>query len=132
MEFEQLDFVPMQESDIPVLTPIMKRAFDEDSRLYFNQPEGGPDGYDDGSFLKKWGLESGGTAFRVNHDGQAIGAMILFINHEQKEGFLGNIFVDSTMEGRGYGSAMWRFVEKTFPDIRVWNTETPAVLSCLP
>lgn len=127
MMYENLEFIPLKESDIPILTPIMKRAFDEDSRLYFNKPEGGPDGYDDGSFLRKWGLNSGSTAFRVNCEGKAIGAVILFFNHKLHEGMLGCIFVDSMLEGQGYGTSIWRFVEKTYPDIRAWNTETPAV-----
>lgn len=127
MLFEDLEFITLKESDIPVLTPIMKRAFDEDSRMHFDKPEGGPDGYDDGSFLKKWGLESGANAYRVNYNGQAIGAIILFINPKKHEGFLGNIFVDSSIEGKGYGAKMWSFVEHTYPDIRAWYTETPAV-----
>lgn len=128
MTYENLEFVRMSAEDIPVLTPVMKRAFDEDSRLYFGKPQGGPPGYDDGSFLRKWGLPPrGGDAYRVNKDGNAIGAIILFVNHERREGFLGCVFVDSTLEGQGYGSTMWRFAESTYPDIKVWRTETPAV-----
>lgn len=127
MKFENLEFNRMKETDIPVLTPIMKRAFDDDSRRYFENPEGGPDGYDDGSFLKKWGIDSDGTAYRVDLDGTAIGAIILFVNERYHEGFLGCIFVDSALEGKGYGSAMWRFAEATYPGIKTWHTETPAV-----
>lgn len=53
--------------------------------------------------------------------------MILFLNKKQHEGFLGTIFVDSTLEGKGYGTTMWRFAESTNPDITTWSTETPAV-----
>lgn len=127
MLFENLEFLPMKKEDIEELTPIMKRAFDDDTRLHSDQTEGGPDGYDDGSFLLKWGIEANSLAYRVNLEGKAIGALILFLSPDGKEGFLGNIFVDSALIGHGYGSAMWRFVEQTYPDVEVWHTETPAV-----
>jgi len=127
MKFENLEFTPMQKSDVEVLTPIMKRAFDEDSRLYFEKSEGGPDGYDDGSFLLKWGIEANSISYRVDSDEKTIGGIIVFIDKEKKEGALGCIFVDSNIEGKGFGSTMWHFIENQYPEIDVWHTETPAV-----
>ncbi len=37
MDFEQLTFTPMVKEDIPLLTPIMKRCFDNDSQLFFQK-----------------------------------------------------------------------------------------------
>jgi len=127
MIFNGLDFVPMQKGDIEILTPIMKRAFDEDARLYFQKSEGGPSGYDDGSFLKKWGLESDAISYCIKLGERVIGAMMLFINEEHKHGFLGNIFIDSELAGKGYGYTAWYFAEHMYPHITVWETETPAV-----
>ncbi len=127
MEFEGLTFTPFTREDIPVFTPIMKRAFDEDSRLYFDAPAGGPPGYDDGSFLQKWGVESGAHAYRIDKDGAPVGVMILFIHREQSLGFLGCMFVDAGHARQGIGSTAWRFAEHQFPDVTMWETETPAV-----
>ena len=127
MRFENLDFTPMTQEDIPLLAPIMKCAFDDDSRLFFGSPEGGPEGYDDGSFLKKWGFHPEASAYRISRDGIPIGGFILFINESQRFGHLGCIFIDSFSIGQGYGSTAWRFVEHTFPQIRTWTVDTPAV-----
>ena len=127
MEFEGFTFTPFTREDIPVFTPIMKRAFDEDSRMYFQHPVGGPPGYDDGSFLQKWGVESGANAYRIDRDGDPVGVIILFINREKHAGFLGCLFVDAARARQGIGHAAWRFAEASFPDITVWETETPAV-----
>jgi hypothetical protein len=117
--FEGLEFIPMKREDVPVLTPVMKRAFDDDSRLFFGKPAGGPPGYDDGSFLVKWGIESGAHAFRLNLDGEPVGAMILFIDEEKRRGFLGCLFIDADRIGKGYGSVAWRFAERQFPQVAV-------------
>lgn len=126
-DFQGLTFTPMTEADVPVLTPVMKRSFDEDARLFFQNPVGGPPGYDDGSFLRKWGLRSGGEAYRIDRDGQPVGGMILFLHPSGVEGFLGCLFIDAPLCGQGLGAVAWRFAEATHPEVRVWNTETPAV-----
>ncbi|BCJ93702.1 hypothetical protein acsn021_12710 [Anaerocolumna cellulosilytica] len=127
MTFNGLNFVPMKKEDVAILTPVMQRAFDDDARLFFQTSTGGPPGYDDGSFLQKWGIESDAISYCMHLGERVIGAIILFINHEHKRGFLGNIFIDSDLIGKGYGYTAWCFVEHTFPQITVWETETPAV-----
>ncbi len=127
MEFEQLSFTPMVKEDIPLLTPIMKRCFDNDSQLFFQKPSGGPPGYDDGSFLEEWGFNPEATSYRIDLKGTPIGAIILFIHEEHGSGFLGNIFIDTDLSGNGYGSTAWRFVEHMYPKVKTWYAETPAV-----
>jgi hypothetical protein len=122
-EFEGLSFDELREEDIGTLTPIMKRAFDEDSRLHLGKESGGPEGYDDGSFLRRWGLHPASRAFKVSIDGRPIGAIILWIN-ESGENSLGNLFVDSALQNRGIGTRIWRFVEASYPRTRIWRTET--------
>ena len=126
-EFEGLSFRPLTAEDVPVLTPIMKRAFDDDSRRFFQNPVGGPPGYDDGSFLRKWGLQSGSEAYRIDEAGRPVGAVILFVHPSGREGTLGCVFIDPERIGHGLGTKVWRFVEQSHPQVRVWNTETPAV-----
>ncbi|MGI6358452.1 MAG: GNAT family N-acetyltransferase [Bacillota bacterium] len=126
-EFEGLTFLSMTEAHVPVLTPIMKRAFDDDSRLFFQKPAGGPPGYDDGSFLRKWGLHENAEAYRIDKDGRPIGALILFIDERLQVGHLGCLFIDPDLIGQAIGTTVWRFVEHSHPLIKVWTTETPAV-----
>ena len=53
----KLHFIPLREEHISPLTAIMIRAFDDDAVRYQGCEHARPEGYDDGSFLRKWGLE---------------------------------------------------------------------------
>ena len=44
----QPGYVLMVESDIPAVTDVMKRAFDDDAQKHLGKEVGGPPGYDDG------------------------------------------------------------------------------------
>lgn len=63
-EFQGLKFEILEEKDINILTPIMERAFNEDARIHLNQPKGGPEGYDNGDFLRKWALNKDATSYK--------------------------------------------------------------------
>lgn len=120
-----IKFKPLVEEDISVLTPIMKKAFDYDSKIHLDEEEGGPDGYDNGDFLRKWGLHKDSTAFTIRDDGKIIGAVILWINEKTKENMLGNIFFDVSCQNKGYGEVVWKKIEEMYPDTKIWRTETP-------
>lgn len=120
----ELELVKLEESHIDQLTKIMERAFDEDTRIHLGKEKGGPEGYDDGSFLRRWGLHPDATSYCIALDGKLIGAVILWI-HENQDNFLGNLFIDPLYENRGIGSQVWQMVERLYPDTRVWRTETP-------
>ncbi len=122
---EPLTFHPLQEEDIEPLTRIMKRAFDEDARIHLGRECGGPPGYDNGEFLRKWGLHPHSTAFRIQFGDRTVGAVIVWINRKTGVNHLGNIFVDPDTQNRGMGLRIWKAVEAMFPDTRVWQTETP-------
>lgn len=36
-----------------------------DYRIHLNQPKGGPEGYDNGDFLRKWALNKNATSFKI-------------------------------------------------------------------
>jgi len=121
---ESLQFVKLNESLIGELAPMMKRAFDEDSRIHLGTPTGGPPGYDDGSFLRKYGLSKNATSYAVFESGVLVGGVILFIK-DNGMNFLGNMFVDSQHSNKGLGTLIWRHVEQMFPSTKTWFTETP-------
>jgi len=121
---DNITFVPLKNQDIEELTAIMKRAFDEDTRIHLGRETGGPPGYDDGSFLRNWGMNPNSTSFKICKDGNLIGGTILWIN-SNKENFLGTIFFDPSVENKGIGTIAWRKIEEMYPDTIAWNTETP-------
>ena len=100
----------------------MKRAFDKDSQEHLGC-DGGPPGYDDGSFLRQWGLHKNSTAFKIMYDGKPIGAVILFIQDDNHNA-LGNIFIDSDLQSKGLGIRVWNQIEKMYPKTVEWRTET--------
>lgn len=123
--FGELTFELLEEKDINVLTSIMERAFDEDTRMHLNEPKGGPDGYNNGEFLRRFGLHKDSTAYKIFLNDMIIGCIILWINKETKINFLGNIFIDTTVQSKGIGKKIWDFVEQEYPDTIMWKTETP-------
>jgi hypothetical protein len=85
---------------------------------------GGPPGYDNGEFIRKWYLGSGADAYKVSQNSLTIGAVCVF-RQENHEYFLGNIFTDSDCHDKGVGTTIWRFIEQKYPDAKMWRTETP-------
>lgn len=117
-------FEKVTRSDIDELTLIMKRAFDEDTRRHLGEEAGGPPGYDNGDFIRKYFFGNGANAFKASKDNKLIGAVNVFINRNN-ENFLGNMFVDSSCQDKGLGSTMWKFIESKYPETKKWRTETP-------
>lgn len=115
----------MSETDIPELTQVMKRAFDNDAQKYLGKPEGGPEGYDNGDFFRKWAFgKAGGLGWKVMVNGRIVGAFIVWILPDGNN-ILGNIFVDPDMQDLGIGTQMWKYIEATDPDTVSWQLETP-------
>ena len=124
-EYKGLVFEPLQEGRIDELTTIMARAFDEDSRIHLGKDKGGPEGYDNGEFLRKWGLNKNATAYQIWMEGELIAGLILWINPRTKVNSLGCIFIDTRLQNKGIGQLIWEFVEREYPDTKKWCTETP-------
>lgn len=119
-----LKLVKFNEKEIPILTIIMKEAFDEDSRIHLNGMTGGPDGYDDGRFLTKWFMDLHATPYTIYEDDLIIGAVNLWLN-KNNYNFLGCLFIDVNKENLGYGFKVWKMIEEMYPDTICWRTETP-------
>lgn len=123
--YKDLILEEIGEEDIEILTPMMKRAFDEDTRIHLGRESGGPTGYDDGTFLRRYALSKDSTSFKISMNGRVIGAVILWIDKLTHQNFLGNIFIDTNVESKGIGKMVWEFIEHEFPETKVWRTETP-------
>lgn len=119
-----LAFLPLQRADIVPASAIMKRAFDEDTRLHLGEDEGGPPGYDNGEFLSRWCFLDNSRACTILLDTRMIGVFNVF-TQPNGHNFLGTMFLEPTMQNRGIGQRVWEHIEKSFPETRVWETETP-------
>ena len=119
-----IKFKRMTEKDIENLIPIMKAAFDYDTKLHLGKEAGGPAGYDDGTFLRRWALDKEATSYCIYLNERLIGGVVLWIK-ENKENYLGNLFIDINYENKGIGTKVWNEIEAMYPNTRVWNTETP-------
>ena len=122
--YKGLDFETFTTKDVNILTPVMKRAFDEDSRRHLDKPEGGPDGYDNGDFLRKYALNPKSKAYKISRDGRPVGAVIVWVNPDRIN-YLGNIFIDPDLQDKGFGTAVWEYIEIKYPETVIWRTETP-------
>ena len=120
----EIKFEAFEEKDIPELTGIMQRAFDNDSRIHLGRA-GGPPGYDNGDFLRKWGLNERSTQYKLILDGRMIGGVILWIDEKTHIHTLGTIFLDPDLQEKGIGTTVWYIIEKMYPDTIKWRTETP-------
>ena len=76
----ELKLIRLEELHIDTLTKIMERAFDEDTRIHLGNEKGGPDGYNNGEFLRKWGLHNDSSSYYISLNEQLIGGVILWIN----------------------------------------------------
>jgi GNAT superfamily N-acetyltransferase len=125
MHSQALKFEEISEADIPDLTAVMTRAFDDDSQKHRGIEHGGPEGYNTGEFFRKWLFgykESEG--YKILLGNNVIGSFIVWI-FEHGENVLGTIFVDPVYQDRGIGTQAWQFIEATYSDTKRWTLETP-------
>jgi ribosomal protein S18 acetylase RimI-like enzyme len=120
-----LTFEEIVEADLPALAEVMTRAFDDDSQKHLGIERGGPEGYDNGDFFRKWlfGYEES-VGYKILADDKIIGAMIVW-TFDHGKNVLGTIFVDPAYQDRGVGTRAWQFVEAAYPDTQSWTLETP-------
>lgn len=121
---ENLQLSELLEEDIEILSPIMKNAFDRDAMMHIGKKDG-PPGYDDGSFLRKYALHKDSDAYKILLGNKIIGAVILWINNDSNDNYLGNIFVDVDLQEKGIGLKVWNMIEKMYPKTKVWRADTP-------
>ena len=63
--------------------------------------------------------------YRIVHDGEVVGGLILQIDRQNAKGELEILFIKPEVHSKGLGQAAWKAVEAMHPEIRVWETMTP-------
>lgn len=120
-----LKFELLREEDIPAITLVMKRAFDDDAQKHLGKEQGGPPGYDDGNFFRQWLLPyEESVGYKVYFEEKLIAGIIVWILPE-RHNILGTIFVDPDWQDRGIGQEIWAFIEETYPETCSWRLGTP-------
>jgi GNAT superfamily N-acetyltransferase len=120
-----LSYEVINKSDIPELTRVMTRAFDDDTKKHLAQERGGPEGYDNGDFFHKWLFGYKETnGYKVLCQGHVIGGIIVWILPE-RHNILGTVFIDSDFQDQGVGTQAWQFIESRYPDTKSWRLSTP-------
>ncbi len=120
-----LTFEEIAESDAPELTAVMTRAFDDDARIHLGIERGGPPGYDSPDFWRVWLFGQDITeGIKVLLDGRIIGGALVW-NRPDDHKALGVIFVEPGLQGRGIGTALWRYIECRYPTAKSWRLTTP-------
>lgn len=64
-----------------------------------------------------------GTAYRIMLDGRPVGGAI--VNVSGDKGDLDILFVLPREHSKGIGYEAWCYIEKAYPQVRVWETCTP-------
>lgn len=103
----------------------MARAFDDYARKHLGLEKGGPEGYDNGEFLRNWlfGREKA-VGYKMIMGDRIVGAIIVRIFDTGKNQ-LHTIFVEPEYQNLGAGACMWAFIESTYPETKIWQLETP-------
>jgi GNAT superfamily N-acetyltransferase len=121
-----MTFEEIAEADIPDLTEVMTRAFDDDAQRHLGQERGGPEGYDNGDFFRKWLFGYAETdGYKVLHQGKIMGGIIVWILPEGHN-IVGTVFVDPALQNRGMGTRLWQFIETRYPQTKSWRLSTPS------
>lgn len=124
-EHNALTFEEITEADIPELTAVMTRAFDDDAQRHLGQERGGPEGYDNGDFFRKWLFGYAETeGYKALSQGKIVAAAIVW-DLPDSHNVLGAMFVDPAAQDRGVGTRLWRFIEERYPQAQSWRLATP-------
>lgn len=121
----ELSFEQIAEDDLPELTRVMTRAFDDDAQKHRGLARGGPEGYDNGDFFRTWLFPyEQSIGYKILSGEQIVGGIIVWIL-PQGHNILGTIFVDPDYQDQGIGTHTWQFIEAAYPETRSWRLATP-------
>jgi GNAT superfamily N-acetyltransferase len=119
----QIIYKNLEYKDIPILTPIMKAAFDEDTRMHTELLADGPPGYDTGKLLEKL-LQTEDTVSKVILcDEQVIGEYT--VSKKKDVLTLEMFFIDPKYSSQGIGFRIWKDIKQIYPEAIKWYVETP-------
>ena len=119
----KLTYKKLEESDIPELSPIMKAAFDMDTKLHTDLEEDGPKGYDNGELLKMLMNLPNAESVVIYVNGIKMGGYTIIKDNDIYT--LDMLFINPFYSSKGIGSLVWKDIENTYNEAKTWLVETP-------
>ena len=117
-----MDLIELKNEDIGLfkkqIQKTFQKAYESNYGPYDNLAL--PDEELEESFSKE-----GCHAYNVVDENEIVGGVIVNINEKTNCNKLDFLFVNSDIQGKGLGQAIWREIESKFPDTKVWETTTP-------
>jgi GNAT superfamily N-acetyltransferase len=110
-------------SDARILTSIQAEAFDHEADLFRMEKNRGPEGYDSVEATREE-ISSGGL-YKILRGEEIIGGLIISIKGDGRAR-LHRIFIDPDHQDKGYGSTSFSLIEKMFPEVCLWELDTPS------
>ena len=117
-----MKLVEAERAQLERIVAISKRAFETDVTVGGAVGDYPPE-YDSIIWHEK--MLNGGHLFQAMMDDVLIGGAILFLSENKESLYCGRIFVDSSHHKKGYGIALMGLVEKTYPNVKEVNLDTP-------
>ena len=117
-----IKLVPMAECDIPQFKRDIQEAFQKGFEDEFGKTEQTvlPEKDIDESLNAK-----GAAAYKAVVDGEMIGGAVVSVNTETQINHLDLLYVKYGTQSKGVGKMIWKAIEDTYPETKVWETCTP-------
>lgn len=119
----KLTYKKMEKSDIPELSPIMKAAFDADTKMHTDLEEDGPKGYDNGELLQTLMNLENAESRVIYVDGIMVGGYTIIKDKDIYT--LDMLFISPSFASKGIGSMVWKDIENIYHEAKTWMVETP-------
>lgn len=121
----KLEYRAITPEDYQKLTDIMTLAFNEDTAMHTDLKEDGPNGYNDGSMIRRLNEQKGLESFKILYEDETVGAYTVRPMPEQ-EYILELLFLSPDCRKEHLGTAVWHDIEQKYRDAKKWTLETPA------
>lgn len=118
-----LTYKKLEQGDISELTPIMKAAFDADTRMHTDLEEDGPNGYDNGELLLKLMRLENAESKVIYADDKMVGGYTVIKDKDIYT--LDMLFISPFCASKGIGTRVWQDIEKEYTEAKTWMLETP-------
>jgi len=109
-------------ADVPALTAVQTRTFDDDTRQHGRGEQGGPPGYNSDDWQIR--LIQQGDYYKIVAADKIVGGFIVYpLGGCHWE--LGRVYIDPAQQNRGIGAQVLAFIEREYPQARRWTLDTP-------
>ncbi len=104
-------------------------AFKYGAMKYFSESEMEKQYEEDGEIISRETIinsinHKGSIAYQIFDDSLTVGGIVININ--KSKGDLELFFVNPDCHSKGIGQSAWREIERLHPNVKIWETVTPA------